>query len=640
MTKDILVNTDFLRAAAFVLPFACQPLIAQDAMDSGYLSNDALASVVREIAGSSSNASLSRIGSSLQGEPIHLITLSQDDDVVRPGFLIVAGIDGRYLAGTEEAIRISKALLAEHTALLEHMTIYVIPRVNPDGATANLDSLTSGIAGNARNLDEDRDRAVNEDSFDDLNGDGYITMMRRLEPTLDDVPTHLQDPDDPRLNIEPDNEEDQRAVFTLYSEGLDNDGDGSYNEDGSDGVDLDQNFMHRWPEHEPHAGRYPLSEPESEAVARFVLEHHNILMALTLGRHDNLVNAPDSKAKDITGRAPKAIDADDADLYKLAGELYKDATGVESAAKEEIAGSFHAWLYAQRGIASFAAVPWNRPALEGADDEKKSDADAEKEAEPESTLTPSGVGDISQETLDELAALYEQQTGEAVDESMISMITPEMVEGFAAQAGIEIKRIPQVEDEEPDAEEAEDKKPKKKKKSEDAKWLEYFEQEGIDGFLDWEPFDHPTLGAVEIGGFKPLAKINPPTDQLDELSEGLTSFVVELMDARPEVSISGPEIKELADGVYEIRVSIVNDGKFPTTTAFSQTNRTVRPSVIRLSTELDNIITGQRVSRVWGIDGHGGRSDHRWIIRSDDLSKETIEIQDPRFGNHTIRVGS
>jgi hypothetical protein len=463
-------------------------------------------------------------------------------------------------------------------------------------------------------------------------------MMRRLEPTLDEAPTHLADPDEPRLNIEPNQDEDLRAVFTVYPEGLDNDGDGEFNEDGIEGVDLDQNFMHRWPEHEPFAGRYPLSEPESEALARFVLEHHNIVMALTLGRHDNLVNAPDSKAKDITGRAPKAIDAEDAELYKLAAELYKDATGVESASNPDQAGSFHSWLYAQRGIASFAAHPWSRPSLEQSKEEDQPNTQPEEDAEQDTGLTPSGVGDISQETLDELAELYEQQTGESVDESMISMITPEMVEGFAAQAGIEIKRIKADPDPVKTGEGKEE--PKKKKKSEDAKWLEYFDQEGIKGFVDWTPYEHPTLGRVEIGGFLPLARINPPVTELDDLSEGLTNFVVELVSARPQLVISGPEVQELAEGVYEVRVSLVNEGKFPTATAFSRSKRSVRPSVISLSTELDQIISGQRVSRVWGVDGFGGRSDHMWIIRTNDLSQETIEIRDPRFGNHTIKLGN
>ena len=62
--------------------------------------------------------------------------------------------------------------------------------------------------------------------------------------------------------------------------------------------------------------------------------------------------------------------------------------------------------------------------------------------------------------------------------------------------------------------------------------------------------------------------------------------------------------------------------------------------MIRLSTDIDSIITGQRVSRVWGINPNGGRSDHHWIIRTDSIDEETIEIVDPRFGNQTIQLGN
>ena len=33
---------------------------------------------------------------------------------------------------------------------------------------------------------------------------------------------------------------------------------------------------------------------------------------------------------------------------------------------------------------------------------------------------------------------------------------------------------------------------------------------GIEVFVDWSPFNHPSLGAVEIGGFGPYATTNPP----------------------------------------------------------------------------------------------------------------------------------
>jgi len=637
MSKYIKFRAILAIAAASALP------AFSFAQADGYMSNRALAGTVQSIASSSESAWVTTIGTSLDGSPISLITLAGSADTAdaMPAMLITAGIDGRYLVGTEAATRIAQQILVDHPEILDSMTIYIIPRINPDGANRNLDRFAMGHSGNNRTTDDDRDRTSNEDGPDDLNGDGIITMMRRLNPPIEDPATHLADPDDPRLSIKPDSNEDQRASFTLYTEGLDNDNDGQINEDGFGSVDIDMNFMHRWNEHGTHAGKYPLSEPESMALAKFVLDHDNIVMAVTLGRHDNLVNQPDSKAKDITGTTPKAIDAGDAEMYKRAGELFKEATGAKAASKEDIAGSFHAWLYAQRGIPSFAANPWSRPEPESADKEQSSDADstensAESDPDP-SGLTPSGIGDISQETIDELLAAYEAENGQPVDDAMIASVTPEMIVGFAAQAGIVVQRVKLAE---PSGDQpAKDGKPKKKKKSEDAKWLEYFEQAEINGFVDWQPFDHPTLGEVEIGGFVPLSRINPPTDQLDGISEKLTKFVVDLIDSRAQVRIVGPEISEIAKGIYELRISIVNDGQMATSTSFSQARRTVRPIIVRLSSDVESILAGQRVSRIWGINAHGGHSDHRWIIRSDDIDSETIEIIDPRFGNHTLNLG-
>ncbi len=625
---------------------SCSPVFAKH---DGYFTNLALQNEIRQFASSSDLVSVSSIGESLGGEPILLITLSGTASGVHtPAMLITAGIDGRHLVGTETAVRVAKQIVDEHSDVLDSMTIYIIPRANPDGATINMKSLTMGYAGNRSVVDDDRDRETDEDGPDDLNGDGYITMMRRMNPTLDDPATHMADPDEARLNVKPDSKEGQRASFTLYSEGIDNDGDGKINEDGFGFVDLDQNFMHRWPEYSKHSGVYQLSEPESHALATFVSGKPQVVMAITLGRHDNLVNAPDSKAKDITGRAPKVIDSKDAELYKYVSELYKESVGLKSAPKEDIAGSFHAWLYAQRGVPSFATTVWGRPQMD-ADEESKDAVDADAsvvEAMSESSgLTPSGVGDISQETLDELMAAYEEETGEQVDESMMAMVTPEMVEGFALQAGITVQRVTASDDAEDgsikDANKSDEKNKAKKKKnlSEDAQWLAYFEQEGIQGFIDWEPFEHPTLGDVEIGGFVPLARMNPPAAQLDDIATKHTAFVVDLIGSRPRINVVEPEVNQIAQGIYEVRFAIINEGELPTSTVYSRTSRTVRPVVVRISSQVDHILTGQRVSRVWGLDANGGRSDHHWIIRTEQLSSETIEIIDPRFGNHTIQLG-
>jgi len=623
------IRTMFPPAAAIAL-LAGSTAFAQP---EGYMSNDDLATRLQEIS-AHDHVTLSTIGESLGGSPLHLLTLSGADEQA-PAILIVAGIDAQYLASTEVATRIAEMLLSDHAELLDRITVHIVPRANPDGASRNMQGLKSGHIGNARLVDTDRDRMLDEDHADDLNGDGIITMMRRLEPTLDDRPSHLADPDEPRLNIEPDEDEGQRAVFTIYPEGIDNDGDGQINEDGFGAVDLNKNFMHRWPEHDPYAGRYALSEPEAYALARLVLDQDNLVGAVTIGKHDNLINQPDAKKKDITGQAPLEIDAGDADLYKLAGEWFKEASGFAAVEKHDSSGSFHAWMYAQRGIPSFAVNAWSRPdESDGAVTEPEAASTEQPEQEP--TLTPSPVGDISMETMEELRDAYTQMTGEEPDESMLTQITPAMVEQFAAQMGIEVRRVQQVED--APVESKQDKKPSKKM-SEDAKWLAYFEQAGVEGFVDWQPMDHPMLGEVEVGGFVPGAKINPPADLLDELSGKHTAFVAKLIESQSDIEVLGPEVEDLGNGLYEIRLVIQNNGELPSASAYSRTTRSVKPVIVTLSVGVDQILLGRRVDRVWGLEGNGGRSVHRWIIRTEDFNNETITIDDPRHGVDRIKLG-
>jgi len=75
--------------------------------------------------------------------------------------------------------------------------------------------------------------------------------------------------------------------WKIYREGIDNDGDGRYNEDGIGGLDLHRNYPENWrPEPgldetgrgftQGGAGRFPLSEPETRTLVLFLLRHTNV----------------------------------------------------------------------------------------------------------------------------------------------------------------------------------------------------------------------------------------------------------------------------------------------------------------------------------------------------------------------------
>ena len=579
------------------------------------------------------------IGYSGGGVPIQCMQIAREGDVpidARSAILLVAGIDGDHLLGTEVAIDIVTSVLAmdaeSSKPLLETHKLYVIPQVNPDAASFYFNPIQNAQRRNLTPSDNDHDGMKDEDGVEDLNGDGLITMMR--VPDLEKA-THLVDQDEPRLNITPKPLEGKVASFVLYSEGIDNDGDGDYNEDGLGGVDLNKNFMHGYQFHGDGAGHWQLSESESKALAEFVLSHQEIASIIVYGQHDTLSKPFVENGKDKAG-APKKLAEEDVELYKIISEKFVELTALKDVEQPNWDGSFVAWSYAQYGVPSFSTSLWSRPKVEDTkEDTKEVDKEVDKESkdskEPseDSTqneeLTPSGVGDISQETMDELfeaavAAGY-IDGGEAREETTPTLEETEM---YCKMMGIEIKRVKNSKD-------------KKNSTSEEAKWLEYSDNqhEGT-GFIEWKPFDHPQLGTVEIGGWVPYFKTLPPTDAIEAITEKQAKFVIDIASRLPKVRISAPIVTKLSNGLWEVKVAVINDGWFPTGTAMAKKNKRARPFVVRLDVPNESIVSGRKVNLIWALDGKGTRKWYKWILQGKPNEKVDLTLYSEKFGTKTI----
>ena len=162
--------------------------------------------------------------------------------------------------------------------LTDEKVFYIVPTINPDGRAYWFDAPNTAHSSRSGKspLDDDRDGQVDEDGFDDLNGDGQISQMRRKDPNGQ----FTISPEDHRLlvSIKPGEEVQGDRYELLGLEGLDNDGDGRINEDPPGGYDLNRNWPADWqPESvQPGAGDYPLCWPETRAVAQFLRDHPNV----------------------------------------------------------------------------------------------------------------------------------------------------------------------------------------------------------------------------------------------------------------------------------------------------------------------------------------------------------------------------
>jgi hypothetical protein len=122
-------------------------------------------------------------------------------------------------------------------------------------------------------VDDDRDGLFDEDGFDDLDGDGNLTMMRRKTP----YGQYNIDPDNPaRMNRA------ENGKFGTYEilgyEGIDNDSDGSVNEDRVGYYDPNRDWSYNWQPGYLEFGAlpFPFYTPENKAVRDFVVAHPNI----------------------------------------------------------------------------------------------------------------------------------------------------------------------------------------------------------------------------------------------------------------------------------------------------------------------------------------------------------------------------
>ena len=237
------------------------------------------------------------IGKSVEGRDLWVLTVSDfrtGDADRKPAMYIDGNIHSNEIQGSEIALY-TAWYLAEMAgrvpmvdSLLADRTFYIVPTINPDARdhflkkpnTAN--TPRSGVSPR----DTDGDGVADEDGFDDLDGDGSITQMRRRSATG----RWMTSPEDPRLMI-PAPADRPGQWELLGNEGIDNDGDGQVNEDAVGGYDPNRNWPWRWqPQYvQGGADHYPASLPETRAVIDFVLAHPNIAGAQSYHNNGGMI---------------------------------------------------------------------------------------------------------------------------------------------------------------------------------------------------------------------------------------------------------------------------------------------------------------------------------------------------------------
>ena len=630
---------------------------------ASYLDHDGLTRELRSIVNSSNLATMESLGTTLQGREIWMVTVGNSSGgplSERPGVLVVGNLEGDHLVGSHLALEAIRYLVqnagdeAVQAALGDHV-FYFFPRLNPDGAEAMFGQVKSDRKTNTWPFDDDNDGRTDEDGPEDLNGDGYITVMRVADPSG----VYMIDPGNERLMKRADATKGETGAYTLYWEGTDEDGDGFINEDGPGGVDLNRNFQHEYPYWQAGSGLHMVSEVETRALMDFTITHRNIGAILTFGETDNLVTPPDSRGGLAGAKVPDLpifADASNADVlgvgvfsaggggrggfggrrggggggiylrgaqpgrdndpssgtrpattvatqdlvyFTAVSDAYKRITGIENVPVHRTPeGAFFQYGYFQYGVLSFSTLGWGVPSG-GAGEGERGRPAAEPDAAAAPTAGAAGARAGGARTPPAGAMMGGARAGGAGPQ------TAQARGGSGGGGGI----------------------------------LSALESAGIEAFVDWSTFQHPDLGQVEIGGFMPYATSNPPAAQLPELGEKHGEFLVELAGMLPSVRIADTEVTAHGGGIFTVTVEVENTGFLPTSLQHGSRSRSVGPTFVQILVDDDDILSGaDKTTSVGVLAGSGTRETVTWVIRGGEGSQLEIKLHSQKSGRDTATV--
>jgi len=561
---------------AFLLFLISGSLFTVQAEDNTYHDLKSLNSAFTKLYESNkSNCALHEIAVSPGNNKVFILEIGTK--LNSPAVFVAANLNGTVPVSSEAALFLAKEILKKD---IENKW-YILYNGNPDASVNFFKPVKFMDSRNQQSVNDDKDESTDEDSPEDLNKDGLITLMKVPDLTGDYTVDSKNG-----LVRKANKLKGETGMFKIYSEGIDNDNDGLYNEDPIGGVNVNENFPHKFKHFTNTGGDWAGSSPEAYGIIKFIYEHPDIQMALTFGEYDFLENLPKKSKRSINtdkikvsrrtaqwmGLDPKTLYSID-DIKALAKENFPQRTfttsnlasmlglgevketfpkdldyfnilskkykkHLKSKSKNIKAesikdGGFEKWAYYHLGIPSFAISIWNVPLSE------------------DST--------INKKYLNELSIIKNK------------------------------------------------------------------EQLLNNGFVDWTPFTHPQLGEIEIGGIAPYALNNPPIDNISDVIEKKVPFAFELAKYIPTINISKTQLSKISDTYYQAEVWVSNKGVLPWPLEMGRWNGYPAPVVLEVNGKNIEFVEGKKRTAISEIDGNS-TVKISWIISTSSTTNLSVKL--------------
>jgi murein tripeptide amidase MpaA len=496
--------------------------------------------------------SLRSIGKSHEGRDLWLLVLTNTAtgaDVDKPAFWVDGNIHAAELTASTTCLYYLHQLVSQHgvdaaiTQLLDTRVIYMVPRLNPDGAELALADRPRHIRSSTRPYPFDEE-PVDGLTIEDVDGDGRILTMRVPDPH-GGWKKHAAEP---RLMVPREPGEFGGEYFRLIPEGFIKNHDGlivNVNKD-REGLDLNRNFPGSWrQEHEQvGAGPYPTSEPEVRAMVDFIVQHPNIGAAISFHTHSGVILRPMGTCSD-DDMIPEDLWA-----YKRFSDIGAKLTGYPAVSiwhefkyhpKEVISGT-QDWLYEHLG-----ALFW-----------------------------------------------------------VVELWSPNKEAGIEGYKWIDWFREHPVED--------------------DMKLLKWSDEQcGGQAHVEWRPFFHPQLGAVELGGWDKMNFWrNPPPHLREREAARFPAWMTQIALSLPKLELLRTEVRALGPDTWRVRMAVANSGYLPAyVTKRALEREVVRGVIFEIHpNEAVTLIGGKQRMEGPQLEGHAPKQTQHAFLPSREVTAD------------------
>ncbi len=459
----------------------------------------------------------------------YVVTLTNQKtgaDLEKPGWYLDGNIHAGEVTASMAAMHTIDYLVTNYgsdatvTKLLDQMTIYVIPRVSPDGAETYLTTPY-----NLRSINQAYHPQAGGVKPEDLDGDGVVRMMRIPTP----YGAWKKDPNDDSVMLKRSPSDWDGEFYDIYPEGVLEafDGDENLKQKKNDwSRDYNRNFPYGWfPDgRQPGAGEYPLCAIETKAIVDFALAHPNIGGAAIGHTSGGVILYPPGT------RTSKSANAGDIHKLIAIANMGKEELGYEplnifdSFVHDQTnydSGALDDWFFQSEGVPAYTVEFWDVAKRAGA---------------------AYNFG-------------HEGETPEKASERFYAIM----------------------------------------------KWVK---ENAPQYYVDWKPIEHPTFGAVEIGGFNTKFSIqNPPESFLTELVEQDTKFNIRFAQAMPHLVIDSTAVETVSEDVYKVTAVVGNLGYLPTNLT-EEANFLKKNGPVSVTIEGAEVVFGKEKEEIGNLAGY------------------------------------